>query len=76
MNETYTTSQVAALVGEAIEDAAATVARLSRENERLAIENHRLRRAEGKARLLADMRAQKAELSGAILPAFLRRQAE
>jgi hypothetical protein len=80
MNELYTTSQVADLVREAIKDAAATVSRLSAENERLAVECERLRRYAGLARLLADMRKDAAEFelsaNGPFLAAPFRRQAD
>lgn len=79
MSALYTTSQVAALVREAIESAAATVARLSAENEVLHRENAQLRRDAGKARLLTDLRLQAFELSADSVPmdeprAFFRRQ--
>lgn len=68
--------ELAQAVGEATRDARETVHRLTCECERLAIENERLRRELGKARLLADLRRQRAELVNDPTPALLRRQAE
>lgn len=55
------TLEIAQAVGDAMRDARATVERLTLECERLGIENYRLQRELGKARLLADLQAQAAE---------------
>lgn len=56
------TLEIAQAVGDAMRDARATVERLTLECERLGIENYRLRRELGKARLLADLRQDHADL--------------
>lgn len=57
-------------------DSTREIARLTQENDVLHRDNYRLRRELGKARLLADLRRDQAELEHDPTPALLRRQAE
>lgn len=74
--------ELAQTIGEATPDARVTIARLIRENDVLHRDNARLMRELGKARLLADLRRDHAEIAGIpiptdpTLPAFLRRQGD
>jgi regulator of replication initiation timing len=69
--------ETAKAVLEATTSMRATVARLSRENDALGAENFRLRRELAKARLLADLRMDAANLAAdAPVSIFHRKQAE